>query len=466
MAFKKSENSKSRLCINFQDLNKIVVPQSQPFPLIEDLVQKTRNCTHFSTLDMNSAFWSILLRIEDRYKTAFVTQEGHFQWTCRPFGLKTAPAIFQRILNNVIRKHKLSDFTVSYIDDILIFSKSFTEHVKHLTKLFEAIKKEGFRLKFSKCTFATDEVKYLGHIIKHNTIRPMNDNLISIKNFPIPKTPKNVRQFLGKITYYHKYIPNAATILDPLHNLLRKGQNFHWSDQCQKTFNKVKDLLCAESILAIFDSTLPIFIYTDASIQGVGAVLKQPQKSNADIKPVAYFSKKLNDAQKKKKAIFLECLAIKEAMTFWQFCVRNKKFTIFSDHKPLEKLNLKARTDEELGDIVFYLSQYDIDIKYCPGKHNVEADCLSRNPVLEENENEEDNLQIVNTITIQKIINDQKNNEEIQKTSNKLLKFREIYYKKSKNKNKIILSEEYSKSLIKRIHEEFCHIGRHSYRIK
>lgn len=208
---------------------------------------------------MNSAFWFTPLRVEDRYKTAFVTQEGHFQWICLPFGLKTAPAIFQRILSNIIRKHKFSDFTVNYIDDILIFSKSFTEHVEHLTKLFEAIKKEGFSLKFSKCTFTADEMKYLGHIIKHNTVRPINDNLISIKNFPVPKTPKNVRQFLGKINYYHKYIPNAATILDLLHNLLRKGQNFCWSDQCQKTFEKIKDLLCAEPILAIFDPTFPIY---------------------------------------------------------------------------------------------------------------------------------------------------------------------------------------------------------------
>lgn len=170
LAYKKDENRRSRLCIDFRDLNKIVVPQSQPFPLIEDLMVKTRNCKLFSTLDINSAFWSIPLRISDRHKTAFITQEGHFQWTCLPFGLKTSPAIFQRILSNIIRKYKLTDFAVNYIDDILLFSKTFSEHITHLTQLFQAIKEEGFRLKFSKCTFASDSVKYLGHIIQNNSI--------------------------------------------------------------------------------------------------------------------------------------------------------------------------------------------------------------------------------------------------------------------------------------------------------
>lgn len=166
LAFKKEENKKSRLCIDFRDLNKIVVPQAQPFPRMEDLVIKARNCELFTTLDINSAFWSIPLRIEDKHKTGFVTQNGHFQWTCLPYGLETSPAIFQRILGNILRKYNLTDFAVNYIDDILIFSKSFPEHMNHLRQLLEAIKKEGFRLKFTKCTFAENSVKYLGHIIK------------------------------------------------------------------------------------------------------------------------------------------------------------------------------------------------------------------------------------------------------------------------------------------------------------
>lgn len=143
-------------------------------------------------------------------------------------------------------------------------------------------------------------VKYLGHIIQNNSITPIKDNLISIRNFPVPKTQKNIRQFLGKINFYHEYIPKSAIILDPIHNLLRKNQKFIWSEDCQKAFEKIKSLLCSQPILEIFDQNLPINIYTDASLEGIGAILKQIQPNGKE-KPVAYFSKKLNEAQKKKK---------------------------------------------------------------------------------------------------------------------------------------------------------------------
>lgn len=303
LAFKKEDQKKTRLCVDFRELNKIVLPQAQPFPLIDDLVIKTRNCKYFSTLDINSAFWSIPLRIEDRKKTAFVTQEGHFQWTCLPFGLKTSPAIFQRILNNILRKHKLTEFAVNYIDDILVFSETYSEHINHLKQLLEAISYEGFRLKFTKCSFAASSVKYLGHIIENNTVRPLRDNLISIQDFPIPRSQKNIRQFLGKVNFYHEYIPKCSIILKPLHDLLKKNQKFIWSTDCQNSFNEIKKLLCSQPILEIYDQDLPINIYTDASLEGIAAILKQIQPNGVE-KPVAYFSKKLNEAQKKKGYLF------------------------------------------------------------------------------------------------------------------------------------------------------------------
>lgn len=458
LAFKRDENTKSRLCIDFRELNKIVIPQAQPFPLISDLIVKARNCKYFTTLDINSAFWSIPLRIEDRQKTGFVTQDGHYQWTCLPFGLKTSPAIFQRILSNILRNNNLKDFTENYIDDILIFSKSFEDHVNHIEKVLKAIKKEGFRLKFQKCTFAASSVKYLGHIIGNNTVKPLKDNLISIRNFPTPKSQKNIRQFLGKINFYHEYIPNGSILLDPLHRLLRKNTQFIWSEECEKSFSKIKNILCSQPVLEIFDKDLPITIYTDASLNGIGAILKQIQKDGKE-KPVGYFSKKLNDTQKRKKAIYLECLAIKEAIKYWQFWLIGRKFTVLSDHKPLENLNIKARTDDELGELTFYLSQYDFNIKYIPGKNNTEADSLSRNPVLEDNDNDEEILKTVNLITIDEIKADQQKNEKIKEKKTKLIERNGILYKKQRNREKVILSEEASVKLIKEIHTEWCHLG-------
>lgn len=478
LAYKKQEDGsnekkKERLCVDFRKMNKLVKPQTQPFPLIEDLLNKMVNCKYFTTLDINSAFWSIPLRIQDRHKTAFVTQEGHFQWTCLPFGLKTSPAIFQRILSNIIRKHELSEFAVNFIDDIIIFSKDFEEHITHISKLLEAIIKEGFKLKFSKCSFAKKTAKYLGHIIEENSIKPLKDNLTAVKNFPVPQSRKNVRQFLGKINFYHKFIPHSTTTLEPLHNLLRKDVRFIWSDKCQEAFKKIKTWLCSEPVLKIFDPDAPIEIYTDASIVGIGAVLKQKDEKNNN-RPVAYFSKKLTESQKKKKAIYLECLAIKEAVKYWQYWLMGKEFIVYSDHRPLENMNLKARTDEELGDLMYYLSLYNLKIKYNPGKTNQEADCLSRNPVLEPSENLDDCITFVNyackdvQMETLKSIN-LTNLEEIKKdqsiklepeNKNKLIFENGIYYKKRKKNKKIIISEEFSIQLIKKVHDKYCHLGK------
>ena len=465
LAYKKNEG-KTRMCIDFRDLNKNIVPQAQPFPLIDDIIIRARNCKYFTTLDINSAFWSIPLRIEDRRKTGFVTQDGHFQWTCLPFGLKTAPAIFQRILSNILRKHGLMEFSVNYIDDILIHSPTFKKHLDHIEKVLDAIKKEGFRLKFKKCTFAASSVRYLGHIIGENTVTPLKDNIISIKNFPTPTTQKQIRQFLGKINFYHEYIEKSSILLDPLHKLLRKNVKFIWTEECEESFRKIKEKLCDQPVLEIFDKDLPIKIYTDASLEGIGAILKQIQEDGKE-KPVAYFSKKLNETQKRKKAIYLECLAIKEAIKYWQHWLIGRYFEVHSDHKPLENMNIRARTDEELGDLTYYLSQYDFKVIYVPGKDNTEADCLSRNPVLESNiEEEEDLLKTVNLIEIDEIKLDQINNVSLINKTERLIKRNGIYYKKVKRREKIILSEKFSIDLIKRTHKEWCHTGVTQTRIK
>lgn len=261
LAFKKEDGRRSRLCIDFRGLNEILVPESQPFSRIEDTVVKARNCEWYSVFDINSAFWLIPIRKKDRYKTAFVTQAGHYQWKRLPFGLKISPAIFQRALANILRRNGLHNFCTNYIDDILVFSKSFEDHVQHITLLLQSLRAEGFKIKLPKCELAKHSVKYLGHTLGYNTVSPHQDNLISIKQFPKPENKKNVRQFLGKVNFYNKYISNSTELLSPLHNLLRENVKFDWTEECQRTFEKIKDYLSSSPILAIFDPEKKTYIH-------------------------------------------------------------------------------------------------------------------------------------------------------------------------------------------------------------
>lgn len=324
LAYKRDEETKTRMCIDFRELNKLVIPEPQPFPLIDEIIAKTSGAEWFSALDINSAFWSIPIRTKDRYKTAFVTQNGHWQWKCLPFGLKNSPGIFQRILNNIIRRNNLSAWCINYIDDIIIFSKSLEEHMDHVEKVLRAIYKEGFKLKFEKCSLAKNEIKYLGHIISKNTVRPTTENVVSIRNFPIPDTRKKVRQFLGKVNFYRKYIPNTIRLLEPLHNLLRKNVVFSWTQECQEAFMKTKNLLCSEPVLTIYNTNAPTVIYTDASIEGLGAVLKQ-QQPDGELKPVDYFSKGLKDYQKKKEGNILRVPRYQRSNCILAISINRKK---------------------------------------------------------------------------------------------------------------------------------------------
>jgi hypothetical protein len=447
---------KTRMCIDYRDLNKLIIPESQPFPIIDDILTYTRGCSFFSALDINAAFHSIPIRAKDRYKSAFITQHAHYEWRSMPFGLKVSPAVFQRILSGIIKQRNLSKFAVNYLDDILVFSRSFEEHIQHIQLLITAVYEEGFRLNFKKCNFAQRKIQYLGHILGPDTVQPLNDNLTAISDFPTPKSRKNIRQFLGKVNFYRKFIHQSASLLEPLHRLLRKNIPFSWSSACQDAFDKVKTLLTSAPILAIFDRTRPILIYTDASGVGIGAVLKQIQEDGSE-KPVAFFSKKLSDAQKKKKAIYIESLAVREAIRYWRYWLIGRRFTVYSDHKPLQYLNLKARTDEELGDLANELLQFDFEVLYKPGSTNLEADCLSRNPVLSPSDNNSTGPILPTYFFLSH--NDITNLQSNVTTSDTDFLKDGVTYRKSRFKSRILLDLSGGKTLCKLIHDKFGHIG-------
>ena len=454
-----STKQKTRMCCDYRELNKLVIPENQPFPLIDDIFLKSKGCSWYSALDINQAFWSIPITPKDRYKSAFITQRGLYEWRSMPFGLRSAPAIFQKILSGILRRRDLSKFCVNYLDDILVFSNSFEEHLHHLSLLFKAIYEEGFRLNFGKCTFAKQSINYLGHTISANYVKPLHDNLVAIRNLPVPTNRRKIRQFLGKLNFYRKFIPSSATLLEPFYNLLRKRVPFSWTPQCQGSFDRVKLFLTSEPILAIFDRTKPTFIYTDASGVGVAAVLKQGQDDGSE-KPVAYFSRKLSEAQRKKRAIYIyiESLAIKEAVRYWKYWLLGHHFTVITDHRPLEQLNLKARTDEELGDLAHELLQFDFEVIYRPGSQNSEADCLSRNPVLPSLPDSDPEIPILQSFNFLSVNDICKLQEPLSPTPSDTVKSG-VIFRKFKSKSYIVLDSASGERLAKTIHLHFGHVG-------
>lgn len=218
-----------------------------------------------------------------------MTHHGHWQWKRLPLDLKSAPAMFQRCVSKILRSNKLDVFVANFINDILVFSESYEEHLKHIQSTLKVLVKNGFKLNLRKCKFALNEVNYLSHKIGHNTIRPLLEDMTAVKNFPVSKTRRQVRQFLRKINFHLGYIPKASMLLNPLYNLLRKNVEFTWSAPCQKNFEEITAYLCMEPILAMFDMKSPIYtdlictmlrkrlIYKNASKGKVGTILKQLQ---------------------------------------------------------------------------------------------------------------------------------------------------------------------------------------------
>ncbi|XP_055930721.1 uncharacterized protein LOC129960966 [Argiope bruennichi] len=222
LAYKRDENRKSRLCIDYRKINSLCKSEAEPLPRIDTLLDKLSTAKVFSTLDLASGYWHIPLHEQDKHKLAFVTTVGLYEFQVLSFGFKNAPAIFDRTIRRILNKHKFSNFACHYFDDIVVFSNSLEEHYDHLKQIFQMCKKENIKLKFSKCVFAQDKINFLGYEVKEGCISPDNHNIESIKKLQPSKNVKQLQGFLGSLNVYNKFIDSYAKIREPLNNLLKK----------------------------------------------------------------------------------------------------------------------------------------------------------------------------------------------------------------------------------------------------
>lgn len=371
---KKKDNTK-RLCIDYRKLNSITIDDKQPIPRIQDVIDQLHNSKFFTTLDVTCGYWHVPIDPVDIPKTAFVTHNGHFEWHVMPFGLKNAPSTFQRIIQNVLGS-LLNNGTINYLDDIIVYSETLEQHFELLSTIFQRLKQHNIKLKLSKCTFVQPEVEYLGHVISFNSVKPSSRQVKAVTDFPEPKNVTEIRRFLGLAGFYRRFIPNFASIAEPLTRLTRKNIDFasHWQLEQLTAFNKLKKLITQPPVLTIFDPELPCQLHTDASSIGIGATLIQNNH------PVAFFSRRLSDSESKYDATHLECLAAVNSIEHFHIYLYDNPFDLITDHSALQWLfNIK----KPIGLLYRWsvrLSVYTYNVIHHSGLKHQHVDALSRAP--------------------------------------------------------------------------------------
>ncbi|KAM0037110.1 putative nucleotidyltransferase, Ribonuclease H [Helianthus debilis subsp. tardiflorus] len=369
--FVKKKDGSFRMCIDYRELNKLTVKNRYPLPRIDDLFDQLQGSSYYSKIDLRSGYHQLRIQEGSIPKTAFRTRYGHYEFLVMPFGLTNAPAVFMDLMNRVCKPY-LDKFVIVFIDDILIYSKTKEEHEQHLRAILELLKKEKLYAKFSKCEFWLREVQFLGHVVNGKGIHVDPTKIEAIKDWESPKTPTEIRQFLGLAGYYRRFIEDFSKIAQPLTALTQKDKKFDWSDKQEEAFQLLKNKLCDAPILSLPEGTDDFVVYCDASRQGLGCVLMQRQKV------IAYASRQLKVHEKNYTTHDLELGAVVFALKIWRHYLYGTRCTIFTDHKSLQhifdqkELNMRQRRWVEL------LNDYDCKIKYHPGKANVVADALSR----------------------------------------------------------------------------------------
>lgn len=370
-----SGKKKWRLVVDYRKLNEKTIDDKYPIPNITEVLDKLGRCNYFTTIDLASGFHQIEVNPRDVQKTAFTVEHGKYEFLKMPFGLKNAPSTFQRVMDNVLRD-LIGKVCLVYMDDIIIYSTSLQEHLVNLRKVFNALQKYNLKIQLDKSEFLCKEVAFLGHLVTSEGVKPNPDKIIAIKNWPIPKTETELRGFLGTLGYYRRFIKDFAKIVKPLTMPLRKGEKVVHSEEFVKTFNKCKLLLTSSHVLQYPDFTKPFILTTDASNFAIGAVLSQGPIGQD--RPVAFASRTLTRSEEKYSVIEKEFLAITWGCKYFRPYLYGKRFTLFTDHKPLTYMfSLKDPNDKMLR-WRLRLQEFDYDVKYRPGKQNIVADGLSR----------------------------------------------------------------------------------------
>lgn len=377
-----------RVCVDYRKLNSITVPDRYPLPRLDDLLHAAKSTKYMTTLDLQSGYYQIEVALEDRDKTCLITPFGTFRFTRMPFGLRNAPATFQRLINTF--KTGIPNVCIlAYLDDVIICSETFQKHLEDLDIVFKRLAMFQLRLNNQKCSFCCSKVKYLGHFLTPEGIAIDTEKTKAIIDRKEPKNIKQLISFIQTCSWYRKFIDNYADIARPLTNLTKKSVAWKWEKPQMDAFNALKNALVTSPVLRQAVDGIPFAIKTDSSAYALGAVLIQGEKN--DEHPIEYASRLLNNAERNYSTTEREALAIVWACNKFRGYIEGAEVKLLTDHQPLKWLLTVKSPTGRIARWGLQIQHYNLVIEYLPGKTNSVADMLSRPPCSDESHDERSN---------------------------------------------------------------------------
>ena len=374
------------MCIDYRKVNQYLITTHNnsngkivstfPLPKIQELLSHMNKCKYFSSLDLHCGYYCISLTEDAKKKTASMTADGKYQWNVVPFGLASTVSTFQYLISTVLTG--LNNFAFTYLDNILVFSEMYEDHLHHQNVVFEKFQKIGLKIKLSKCQFFKSHLHYLGHRISANGLEPLPKKLEAIKNLAPARNVDEAHHILGLLGYYRSFIPTFADITLPITNLLKKNTPFIWSSKCQQALDYLKEIFCNKPLLQFPDPNKPYILFIDASNNQYSGILCQPIDSDQDIRPVAYFSGTFTAQNRSWCATEKEAYAVLKSVQHFDYYLQGIKCTLCCDHKPLEPFLSKGMKIAKLDRWAMLLQEYNITFVHIKGKDNILADAISR----------------------------------------------------------------------------------------
>lgn len=377
----KKKDGAVRLCVDYRQLNRKIIKDRYPLPLIEDQLDQLQSARFFSTLDLKNGFFHVAIDERSRKYTAFIVPDGHYEFSRVPFGLCNSPAVFQRFINIVFRDLIHDKVVLTYMDDLIIPSVDCESGLRSLETVLRVASEAGLIINWKKCSFLRSRVEFLGHIVEGGRVYPSERKIEAVQKFPEPGNVKQVQSFLGLSGYFRKFVLRYSIIARPLSNLLRANAKFVFGDNERRAFFELKEILSTKPVLSLYKREADTELHTDASIHGFGAILMQRGDDNA-FHPVYYYSSKTTEAEKKYTSYELEVLAIVKALKrFRVYLITLKEFTIVTDCQAFEATMSKKDLCVRVARWALLLEEFPYRTQHRPGIRMAHVDALSRYPL-------------------------------------------------------------------------------------